>query len=71
MDENCSHESCFDITMSKQPSLSHGVLPPESENNHNVVVLDDDMLIVNDKFQYNLEQLITRTSTIAEQEESY
>jgi len=68
---NCSNDSSFDNAMSNQASLSHSVVPPESENNHNVVVLDDDMLIVNDKFQYNLEQLITRTSTIAEQEESY
>jgi len=48
VDGNCSHESCFDITVLKQPSLSHSVLPPESENNHSIVVLDDDMLIVND-----------------------
>jgi len=38
----------FDNAMLNQPSLSHSVLPPELENNHNIDVLDDDMLIVSD-----------------------
>jgi len=38
----------FKNAMSKQPSLSHSVFPPESESNTGVDVLDEDITIVND-----------------------
>jgi len=48
LDGNFSNEGSFDNPMSKQASLPHGVFPPKSNNNCNVVVLDNDMSIVND-----------------------